>query len=122
MVNPYNVPWDELNADPLLKEVKIMKKKKDSRRSCVVSLKGDENMIRDVMWALKHNSSADRGSAIPSRHRRDLRYGIWFPTMESIMRKMENAIRTGRIIIIAGTVVQKDRAEKRTLSDCGKTR
>ncbi len=33
---------------------------------------------------------------------------------------MENAIRTGRIIIIVGTVVQKDRAEKRTLSDCGK--
>ena len=22
VVNPYNVPWDELNADPLLKEVK----------------------------------------------------------------------------------------------------
>ncbi len=84
-------------------------------------LKGDENMIRDVMWALKHNSSAD-GVCNSITAQTDLRYGIWFPTMESIMRKMENAIRTGRIIIIAGTVVQKDRAEKRTLSDCGKTR
>ena len=59
VVNPYNVPWDELNADPLLKEVKIMKKEEGFQTIMRRFLKGDENMIRDVMWALKHNSSAD---------------------------------------------------------------
>ena len=38
-----------------------MKKEEGFRTIMRRFLKGDENMIRDVMWALKHNSSAGRG-------------------------------------------------------------
>lgn len=59
VVNPYNVPWDSLNKDPLLKGVKIMRK--DDRFQNIMRrfLKGDEGMINDVIWALRHNTKED---------------------------------------------------------------
>ena len=84
-------------------------------------LKGDENMIRDVMWALKHNSSAD---GVCNSITAQTGFTLWDLVSYDGKHNEENGERNqdGRIIIIAGTVVQKDRAEKRTLSDCGKTR
>lgn len=59
VVNPYNVPWDGLKQDPLLKGVKILQK--DDRFQNVMRrfLKGDEGMIEDVMWALQHHTAED---------------------------------------------------------------
>lgn len=59
IVNPYNVPWESLNQDPLLKGVKIIQK--DDRFQNIMRrfLKGDEGMIQDVIWALQHNTKED---------------------------------------------------------------
>lgn len=59
VVNPYDVPWDSLKNDPLLKGTKIMQK--DDRFQNVMRrfLKGDEGMIQEVIWALQHNTKED---------------------------------------------------------------
>lgn len=59
VVNPYNVPWESLNNDPLLKGVKILRK--DDRFQNIMRrfLKGDEGMVGDVIWSLRHNSRMD---------------------------------------------------------------
>ncbi len=59
VVNPYNVPWDMISADPLLKAVKLMRKDDGFQNVMRRFLKGDENMVGDVIWALGHNSAAD---------------------------------------------------------------
>ena len=59
VVNPYNVPWELLSQDPLLKGIKLMRKDDGFQNVMRRFLKGDENMINDVIWALKHNSAAD---------------------------------------------------------------
>ena len=59
VVNPYTVPWEILCADPFLKDVKLMRKDDAFQNVMRRFLKGDENMVNDVMWALSHNSSSD---------------------------------------------------------------
>ena len=59
VVNPYNVPWDMLVNDPLLKGVKIMKKEDAFQNIMRRFLKGDEGMVNDVIWALRHNTKED---------------------------------------------------------------
>lgn len=59
VVNPYNVSWEILSEDPLLKEVKLMRKDDGFQNVMRRFLKGDENMVNDVIWALGHNSSVD---------------------------------------------------------------
>ena len=59
VVNPYNVPWEMLIKDPLLKGVKIMKKEDGFQNIMRRFLKGDEGMVNDVIWALRHNTKED---------------------------------------------------------------
>ena len=59
VVNPYTVPWEILCADPFLKDVKLMRKDDAFQNVMRRFLKGDENMVNDVMWALSHNSAVD---------------------------------------------------------------
>lgn len=59
VVNPYNVPWEMLTRDPLLKGVKIMKKEDGFQNVMRRFLKGDEGMVNDVIWALRHNTKED---------------------------------------------------------------
>lgn len=59
VVNPYNVPWDMLHTDPFLKDIKLMRKDDAFQNIMRRFLKGDENMVNDVIWALRHNSSVD---------------------------------------------------------------
>lgn len=59
VVNPYNVPWNLLIEDPLLKDIKLMSKDDGFQNVMRRFLKGDENMVNDVMWALCHNSAQD---------------------------------------------------------------
>ena len=59
VVNPYSVPWEILCADPFLKEIKLMRKDDAFQNVMRRFLKGDENMVNDVMWALYRNSAVD---------------------------------------------------------------
>ena len=49
VVNPYTVPW----------EIKLMRKDDAFQNVMRRFLKGDENMVNDVMWALYRNSAVD---------------------------------------------------------------
>ena len=59
VVNPYCVPWEMLCEDPLLKDIKLMRKDDAFQNIMRRFLKGDENMVNDVMWALPHHSASD---------------------------------------------------------------
>ena len=59
VVNPYNVSWKILSEDPLLKEVKLMRKDDGFRGNVDRMHAREENMVNDVIWALGHNSSVD---------------------------------------------------------------
>ena len=57
VLNPYNVPWEQLIEDPLLKDIKLMQKDDGFQNVMRRFLKGDENMVNDVIWALNNRSS-----------------------------------------------------------------
>ncbi len=59
VINPYSVPWEFLTEDPLLKDIKLMRKDDAFQNVMRRFLKGDENMVNDVVWALKHHSASD---------------------------------------------------------------
>ena len=59
VVNPYVVPWEMLERDAFLKDIKLMRKDDAFQNVMRRFLKGDENMVNDVIWALKHNSRTD---------------------------------------------------------------
>lgn len=59
VVNPYSVPWEMFCADPLLRDVKLMRKDDAFQNIMRRFLKGDENMVNDVIRALSHHSAAD---------------------------------------------------------------
>ena len=59
VVNPYNVPWDSLNADPILKGAKIFRKEEGYQNSVRRFLKGDEGMVREVIGRLAHHTKED---------------------------------------------------------------
>lgn len=59
ILNPYTAPVEEILADPLLKGTRILTH--DSGYQTVMRrfLKGDEGMVRDVIYWLKHQSQKD---------------------------------------------------------------
>lgn len=59
IINPFHVSLEELRKDPLLKRAKIMKKQDDFQNTMRRFLKGDEGMIPDVIWWLRHLSDED---------------------------------------------------------------
>ena len=59
IVNPYRIPWDMLQADPFLKDIKLIRKDDAFQNTMRCFLKGDENMVNGVIWALRHNSGTD---------------------------------------------------------------
>ena len=59
VVNPYNAPWESMKHDPLLKGIKLIQKDDGFQNVMRRFLKGDEGMIPDVIWAIKHNTSED---------------------------------------------------------------
>lgn len=59
IINTYNISMEELRRDPLLKHTKIMKKQDDFQNVMRRFLKGDEGMVRDVMWWQRHLSKDD---------------------------------------------------------------
>lgn len=59
ILNPFIVPFDMFLSDPLLKGVKIMKKEDRFQNIMRRFLKGDEGMVNEVIWALRHNSKED---------------------------------------------------------------
>nr|WP_330382197.1 alpha-amylase family glycosyl hydrolase [Mediterraneibacter massiliensis] len=59
LVNPYHVPWEMLQKDPLLKDGKILCKDDGFQNVMRRFLKGDEGMIDAVIWALRHCSRED---------------------------------------------------------------
>lgn len=59
VLNPYHVPWDMMFNDPILKDVKIMRKNDWFQNTVRRFLKSDAGMIKDMMEALKHNSAYD---------------------------------------------------------------
>lgn len=59
VVNPYNVPWESLKADPILKGAKVMKKEERFQNHMRRFLKGDEGMVRTVIPEILHQTSED---------------------------------------------------------------
>lgn len=59
VLNAYNAPMESLMQDPLLKRTKLMKKEDGFQNVMRRFLKGDEGMIHEVMWALRHNPKSD---------------------------------------------------------------
>ena len=59
VVNPYIVPWDMLSGDPFLKDIKLIRKDDGFQNIMRRFLKGDENMVNDVICGLRHNSAVD---------------------------------------------------------------
>lgn len=59
VLNPYHVPMEGIKRDPMLKGVKILKKEEWYQNVMRRFLKGDEGMVQDVIWALRHNSQED---------------------------------------------------------------
>lgn len=59
ILNPYTAPMGSIYSDPLLKKTKIMKYQDTFQNVMRRFLKGDEGMIQDVMFWLRHNSKAE---------------------------------------------------------------
>ena len=59
VVNPYTVPWDMLSNDPFLKDIKLIRKDDEFQNVMRRFLKGDENMVNDVIRELCRHSSVD---------------------------------------------------------------
>ena len=59
VLNPYVVSMEVLEADPLLKGVKLMQKDDAFQNIMRRFLKGDEGMVWDVMNALRHHTKED---------------------------------------------------------------
>ena len=57
IVNPYICNPDELAKDPVLAKSKILKKEDGFQNVMRRFLKGDEGMIRDVLWQLKNQDT-----------------------------------------------------------------
>lgn len=56
LLNPYVVPMDAIHADPILKHTKILVHDTGFQTVMRRFLKGDEGMVRDVMYWLRHQS------------------------------------------------------------------
>lgn len=56
ILNPYKVPFDNICGDPLLKKTKIMRQQEGFQNVMRRFLKGDEGMVNDVIYWLRHHS------------------------------------------------------------------
>ena len=56
LLNPYVAPMDAIHADPILKHTKILVHDTGFQTVMRRFLKGDEGMVRDVMYWLRHQS------------------------------------------------------------------
>ena len=56
ILNPYEIPFDSVCADPVLKKTKLMKQQDYFQNVMRRFLKGDEGMIGDVIYWLRHHS------------------------------------------------------------------
>lgn len=56
ILNPYAAPMDSICSDPLLKKTKIMKHQESFQSVMRRFLKGDEGMVGDVIYWLRHHS------------------------------------------------------------------
>ena len=54
ILNPCNIPLEQVKKDPLFGNTKILKKQDDFQNIMRRFLKGDEGMVQSVMWWLKH--------------------------------------------------------------------
>lgn len=59
ILNPYNAPMQSIYQNPLLKNTKIMKKEDGFQNVMRRFLKGDEGMVHNAIWALRHNTKED---------------------------------------------------------------
>ncbi len=59
ILNPCVVSMDSICADPLLKKTKIMKHKESFQNVMRRFLKGDEGMVNDVIYWLRHHSGGE---------------------------------------------------------------
>lgn len=59
ILNPYQAPMEALRTDPLLKHSKILVHDTGFQTVMRRFLKGDEGMVRDVIYWLKHHSEKD---------------------------------------------------------------
>ncbi len=59
VLNPYNVPWEMMVHDPILKGIKIMRKNDWFQNTIRRFMKSDEGMLKETIKALKHNSAYD---------------------------------------------------------------
>lgn len=60
ILNPFTAPMEGVCADPLLKKTKILVHDLGYQTVMRRFLKGDEGMVRDVMYWLRHKPEADR--------------------------------------------------------------
>lgn len=60
IVNPVRLSIEALQRDPVLAQTKIVKKQDTFQNTMRRFLKGDEGMVSEVMWWLKHQSEEDR--------------------------------------------------------------
>lgn len=58
ILNPCNIPLDQMKKDPLFGNTKILKKQDDFQNTMRRFLKGDEGMVQPVMWWLRHISES----------------------------------------------------------------
>lgn len=59
ILNPYHAPMESIEQNPVLANTKILKKEDGFQNIMRRFLKGDEGVIQDVIWALRHNSKQD---------------------------------------------------------------
>lgn len=59
VLNEYHAPIEQLKKDPLLSGTKLLKRQDAFQNVMRRFLKGDEGMVPDVMWWLRHLSEAD---------------------------------------------------------------
>ncbi len=59
ILNPYVVSMDSICADPILKKTKLMKHQEGFQNVMRRFLKGDEGMIGDVIYWLRHHSGGE---------------------------------------------------------------
>lgn len=59
VLDPFIAPMQTVLQDPVLRSLKIMKRQDTFQNTMRRFLKGDEGMVQDVIWWLRHHSKAD---------------------------------------------------------------
>ena len=59
IINPFVVSMEEIHADPILKSTKILKHQEFFQNAMRRFLKGDEGMVGEVIYWLRHHSAEE---------------------------------------------------------------